>query len=121
MAKTMNHSEAKIQAEIVKTLRSSGYWCHSVPNDAAGSNAVRQGQQITMGLFPGVADLVVWLPGGRVMYLEVKTPTGKQSPAQVKFQARCDAAGIPYAVARSVESAVEEIAKIIKKSIDKDF
>ena len=110
-------NEAKIQAEIVKALRAAGFWCHSVPNNAAGGNAIRQGQEITIGLYPGVADLVVWLPGGRVMYMEIKTPTGKQSPAQVKFQARCEAAGIPYAVARSVEESL----KIIKKTIDKDI
>jgi hypothetical protein len=78
-------NEAKLQAEIVKALRAADYWCHSVPNDAAGSNAIRQGQQITMGLFPGVADLVVWLPGGRIGYMEVKTATGKQSTVQVEF------------------------------------
>jgi hypothetical protein len=112
-----NNQESSIQAAIVKALRSNNFFCHSVPNNAAGGNAVRQSQEITIGLFPGVADLVVWLPGGRVMYLEIKTPTGKQSPAQVKFQARCEAAGIPYAVARSVEDSL----KIIKKTIDKDI
>ena len=98
----MNHSESRIQAEIVKALHGAGIFCHSVPNEAAGSNAIRQGQMITMGLRPGVADLVVWLPGGRVAYIEVKAPGGKQSPAQVRFEARCKESGILYGVVRSV-------------------
>lgn len=99
----MNQTEAKIQAAIVKALHDAGVFCHSVPNEAAGSNAIRQGQMITMGLRPGVADLVVWLPGGRITYVEVKAPGGKQSPAQIRFEARCKEAGIPYGVVRSVD------------------
>lgn len=107
----MNHEEAKIQAAIVKALRQNGYFCHSVSNEAAGDNPVRQGQFITMGLYPGVADLVVWLPGGRVGYLEIKTATGKLSPNQEKFRDRCLSAGVPWGIARSVEEALFFIKK----------
>lgn len=98
----MKHDESKIQAAIVKHLSAEGIFCHSVPNEAAGSNRIRQGQMITMGLRPGVADLVVWLPEG-IAYVEVKTATGRQSPAQVRFQERCERAGIRYYLVRSVE------------------
>ena len=103
----MLNDEAHIQADIVKFLRTAGVFVHSVPNEAPGSNAIRQGQMITMGLFPGVADLVAWLPSG-IAYIEVKTETGKLSPRQEKFRARCAEYGVPYYVVRSV-SDVERI------------
>ena len=95
--------EDRIQASIVKYLRSVGIFCHSIPNEGAGRNgAIRTAQLITMGLFPGVGDLVVWWPTG-IGYLEVKTATGRQSERQKHFQEMCENHGIPYAVVRSVE------------------
>lgn len=101
--------EDKIQAAIVKYLRSVGVFAHSCPNEGAGKNgAVRTMQLKTMGLFPGVGDLIVWwhVKGkakAEVGYLEVKTKTGRQSDRQVHFQEKCEAEGIPYKVVRSVE------------------
>jgi len=96
-------SEAHIQAEIVKFLRSNKIMCHSIPNEGVGRDgAIRTAQLITMGLFPGVGDLVVWWPSG-IGYLEVKTATGRQSERQKHFQEMCENHGIPYAVVRSVE------------------
>lgn len=93
--------EAHIQAELVKILRGAGYLVHSIPNEAAASNAVRQGQLITMGLLPGVADLLAWSPLGVPVYIEVKSATGVQSPKQIKFQADIEALGVRYILARS--------------------
>jgi hypothetical protein len=110
----MKHEESLIQAEIVKFLSSVGVFCHSVANEAAGNNVVRQGQMITMGLRPGVADLVAWMPSG-VAYIEVKTQSGRQSPAQIKFELKCRDFGVPYYLVRSLE----EMEKIVKKSLKK--
>ena len=74
--------ESMIQAEIVRALRRMGYFVHSVPNEGAGTNPVRQGQLITMGLYHGVADLIVWLGSGKVAYVEVKDQKGKQTGHQ---------------------------------------
>ena len=112
----MTHPESILQAQIVKLLQSHGVFCHSCPNEGAAGNKVRTMQMITMGLRPGVADLVVWWPATPpvIGYLEIKTPTGKQSPAQVKFQARCIEAGVPYDLARSVEEVKILIDKNVK-------
>jgi hypothetical protein len=99
-----NISEAMIQADICKYLQSKKIFHHSVPNEGAGAGsgaAMRTMQLITMGLKPGVADLIVWWPWG-IGYVEVKTPVGVQSEAQKKFQARCIDHGIPYILVRSV-------------------
>ena len=98
--------EARIQADIVKFLvpyRRQGLLdFFSVPNEAA-ANPVRQGQLIAMGLRPGVSDLVVMLPEGRVLFLEVKNETGKQSDAQRSFEQTCHRLGFEYHVVRSVD------------------
>lgn len=95
--------EAHIQADIVKRLRAAGWLVHSIPNSAAGRNAVRQAQEITMGLLPGVADLLAWDRDGWPAYIEVKAPGGRQSPAQIKFEKKCEERDILYFVADSVE------------------
>ena len=107
----MKHDEAALQVEIVKALRNLGLFVHSVPNEAAGTNPVRQSQMISMGLFPGVADLVVWLPSGAIGYLEIKSKTGKLSERQERFRIRCEKAGHPYGVARSVSEAISWVSK----------
>lgn len=107
--------EDRIQAEIVKYLRGKEIFTHSVPNEGAGrANAVRTAQLVTMGLFSGVGDLVVWwntAGGVRIGYLEVKTATGRQSDRQRHFQDLCESHGIPYHVVRSVEDVREYMEK----------
>ena len=100
------NEEAKIQCEIVRYFQDQKIFCFSVPNEAAGSNAVRQGQMITMGLRPGVSDLIAFRPSRGVTFIEVKTQTGKQSPAQVRFQERCKDFGVEYHLVRSVDDAM---------------
>ena len=98
--------EAKIQADIVKYLiplrRSGALDFFSVPNEAA-ANPVRQGQLIAMGLRPGVSDLVLMFPEGKVIFMEVKNETGIQSPVQKAFEQKCKDLGFEYVLVRSVE------------------
>ena len=104
--------EARIQADIVQSLlplRKAGLLeFFSVPNEAAG-NPIRQGQLIAMGLRPGVADMVILLPGGRTAFMEIKNDTGKQRPAQRQFQELCASFGFPYRIVRSVAEAMEYV------------
>ena len=101
----MRESEAMIQAKIVKFLQLNKIFCFSVPNELAGGgkNAkIRTGRFVSLGLKKGVADLILWL-GPETIYMEVKTPTGRQSDAQKRFQKRCEDSGRRYVVVRSVE------------------
>ncbi len=50
----------------------------------------------------GVADLMP-IREGRVMFLEIKTDSGKQSPAQKEFERRVKRAGGEYHVIRDVD------------------
>ncbi len=99
--------EDRIQADIVRYLRKErNTFVFSIPNEGAGrNNAIRTSMLITMGLFPGVADLCVWWhtdDGIRIGYLEVKTKTGRQSDRQKHFQQMCEENDIPYHLVRSV-------------------
>ena len=111
----MEHVESRLQHSIVLWLQDKGVYCHSVPNEGAGrGGAVRTMQLTAMGLRPGVADLVIWWPHGRgveIGYLEVKTRTGILSERQKAFRRRCQEAGVPYDVVRSLEDVENVLAK----------
>jgi len=105
----MRHDESKIQVSICQWLQENGYYFFAVSNEAAGSNQVRSMQFVSMGLRAGVSDLVVVLPAGRVVFLEVKAPDGVQSDKQKKFQARVESMGHRYFIAKSVQDVIDKI------------
>lgn len=74
-----------------------------VPNE--GRRAPRTGGfQKRLGLLPGVADLVIVLPGGHVRFLELKREVGGTlSENQRAFRTACEANGSPYEVATTPE------------------
>ena len=51
----------------------------------------------------GVADIIVIGPRGRCLGLEVKSPIGRQSPDQKRFERELRAAGGDYAMVRRPE------------------
>lgn len=100
--------EELIHKAIVQYLKLAGaahhfYWLH-VPNGGS-RNKIEAANLKRMGVIPGVADLMIVPEGGRAHWLEVKSETGKQSPAQKAFAATMEALGSPYAVVRSVDEA----------------
>ncbi len=54
---------------------------------------------------PGVPDLVIVLQHGRVYWVELKTPTGRQSTHQKLFQEVVERRGHKYEIWRSVADA----------------
>lgn len=70
-----------------------------------GTAEVR-GYRIKFGVAnPGGADLIgLW--NGRFVAVEIKTPTGRQSPDQVRFQQLVESKGGEYVILRSVEDAM---------------
>lgn len=111
-------SEAKIQGEIYRwynntyCLKTNEPRCliFSVPNGGT-RNHVEATQLKATGLLPGVSDLIVihatysheWGLVRRVLFIEVKTETGKQTPQQIEFQERIKALGYDYHVVRSLD------------------
>ena len=57
---------------------------------------------ISTGLKKGVSDLIVLMPK-RVIFVEVKTPTGGQSPDQKDFESLVKNLGFEYYLVRSLQ------------------
>ena len=132
MPKKTNPLEDKIQADIVAYLQSLHIFRHSVPNEAAGTNAIKTMQLISMGLWGGAGDLIVWWPKDAdylehepadissvlptypvdIGYVEVKRPElGVQSEKQKSFERRCRRNGVTYMLAYSVEDIKTELKR----------
>jgi len=107
--------EADAQRAIVQALRvvlPRSSIVHHAANEVTGGDRpgkLRQAILVGMGIHPGFADLIV-LSGGKVLFLEVKSPTGRLSPAQVAFREAVLAQGFGWALVRSVEDALGALA-----------
>jgi hypothetical protein len=95
-------SESQIQAAIVRALSQLGFLVIHVPNQAT------RGRQRYSGLMPGAPDLIV-IGKGRVWFLEVKKPGGKQSQAQIIVQRLIEERGFRYYVVHSVDEALNVV------------
>lgn len=104
--------EDAIQASIVEFLCIAAHpkllWWHT-PNGAMVKDSARI-YFARLGVIPGVPDLCFVLPDRTAAFMEVKSATGRQSPEQKAFQARCEAIGTPYVVVRSSYEAEAVLA-----------
>jgi hypothetical protein len=107
--------EADLQRAIVQALRTvlpKGSIVHHSANEVAGGDRrsrLRQAMLVGMGVHPGFADLIV-LSGGRVLFLEVKSPTGRLRPEQRAFREEVQAQGFGWALVRSLDDALGALA-----------
>ena len=106
-------SETQIQRAIVQwfqlALHPNVAWC-AIPN---GGYRRRVEARIMKGLgtVPGAPDLVLWFPPGKSLCIEVKTETGRTSESQFFFHAKLQWCGIPIAVVRSLDDAIEAVKR----------
>lgn len=108
-------TEDQIQQAIVQYYRNNYCLIHhsprcmifSIPNEGKPN-------MIYTGLYPGAADLYVHHMG-QEMFVEVKTPTGTQSPNQKKFEQHCIQMDVPYYLVRSLEEFKQLILPDRKK------
>jgi len=66
---------------------------------------IRNPRRLSTGLPPGFSDLFGVIPGGRAVFIEVKSLTGRATPEQEKFLGQMAKAGACAGVARSPEDA----------------
>jgi hypothetical protein len=102
-------SEHSLQVQLLTLLDTAAkpevYW-FAIPN--AGRRSLRMGAHMKHeGLKSGVADLCFMLPAGRSAWLELKKPGSYQTIEQKGFQARCARLEHPYAVAKTLDQAIE--------------
>ena len=74
----------------------------AIPN-ASRRTANGRPMNAAPGLLPGAPDLIVALPKGRVLWLEVKAPKGRPSSHQITVHGRLNSLGHICAVVRSIE------------------
>lgn len=84
-------------------------WWHS-PN-GGGRSKIEAAIFKRMGVKPGVPDIAVILPGGRVGFIELKAGNGRVSPAQRAFADALMERGCQCVEARSLEEVAETLAR----------
>jgi hypothetical protein len=112
----MKNNEDILQSEIVKWYNNS--YClkfqnprgviFSVPN-GGNRNKIEAMKFKATGLLAGVSDLIVILPNGILLFIEIKTDFGNQQPNQIDFQNLVTALGFHYHIIRSLEQFKELI------------
>jgi len=103
--------EADTQRAIVTALRivlprsAIVHHCANEVTEAGPRGVRRQAILVGMGVYAGFADLIV-LSEGRVLFLEVKSKTGRLRPTQIGFRDAVRAQGFGWALVRSVDDAL---------------
>lgn len=106
--------EDKLHIAIVNLLRATAlpgvvYW--HCPN--GGLRSKREAARFrAMGVLAGVADISISLPGGRFLFLEVKSQRGVVSKEQRGFLDAMVANGHFVAVVRSLEDAAKALSSV---------
>ena len=85
-------------------------------NEQAGTGTVQQrmrfGQMRKLsGVLSGAPDLTLFLPGGRVLLVELKAPKGVMSDAQKDLHPRLAALGHVVCIVRSLEEMKEALVR----------
>ena len=107
--------EADAQRAIVQALRfglprdAIVHHCANEVTEAGSRGQIRQSILVGMGLYAGFADLIV-ISGGRVLFLEVKSPSGRLRKSQEVFRDTVCAQGFGWALVRSVDDALGALA-----------
>ena len=107
--------EADAQRAIVQALRFALprdaiiQHCANEVTEAGPRGAKRQSILVGMGVHTGFADLIV-ISGGRVLFLEVKSQTGRLRKAQEVFRDTVITQGFGWALVRSVDDALGALA-----------
>ena len=107
--------EADAQRAIVQSLRVALprdaiiHHCANEVTEPGSRGQVRQSILVGMGVHTGFADLIV-ISGGRVLFLEVKSQTGRLRKSQEVFRDIVCAQGFGWALVRSLDDALGALA-----------
>ena len=107
--------EADLQRTVVQALRFALprtaiiHHCANEVTEAGTRGARRQAILVGMGVHAGFADLIV-ITGGRVLFLEVKSQTGRLRKSQEVFRDTVCGQGFAWALVRSVDDALGALA-----------
>ena len=111
-------SEDKIQQEIF--MYAQNKYCTKMDNPQCVIFAVPNQNQFKLtkiGVVAGVSDMIMILLD-KVIFLEIKTDTGKQSDKQKEFEEKVNKLGHHYFILRSVEDFINNIEKILLNKLN---
>lgn len=100
-------NETQIQNAIRAVLSEIGI----VRRNNVGTYLTPYGKPIVIGI-PGEPDLTLFTKTGETIFIEIKTPTGRQSDKQKHFQKVVESYGFRYMIMRSVEDAKKLISEV---------
>ncbi len=106
--------EDHLQMAVACELRRRGVLFAADQNE--GRRSLRDGaRRKAMGMAAGEPDLRIYLPGGRVVFIELKTNAGRLSPAQEWRQEQLRQLGhrVETVYARTPRDAVDRVREII--------
>jgi len=107
--------EADAQRAIVQALRVAlprdaiVHHCANEVTEAGSRGQIRQSILVGLGVHAGFADLIV-ISDGRVLFLEVKSQTGRLRKSQEVFRDTVCAQGFGWALVRSLDDALGALA-----------
>lgn len=111
--RSLGPSEHKIQVHLMDYLRYAArpeIYYFAIPNQS-NRHIASAAKMKAEGVRSGVADLCFMLPDGRAGWLEMKKPGGSMSPTQKAFRDRCHMLGHRWALAKSIDEALEVLTK----------
>lgn len=114
-------SEREIQRQIIDWLNLAlpfGSVVHHAANEAAPdparskrATAAYFGNRRKDGVLDGFPDLILLIPPGRAVLLEVKKHNGRVQPEQDELLCRISVAGFPVGVVRSTEDTRDVLTR----------
>ena len=110
-----SYGESQFQRNVIQCLRLNRIYCFSVPN-GIHSSVLQAKIAKAEGVLHGVSDIIILLPGGKTIFVEVKNPNGKgrQSPAQKEFEQTVTKLGFEYKIWDKWEQ-VQEFVKEVQR------
>lgn len=111
--KTIQLELTKLHCRAFRTNVGEGWTGQSVRR-ADGSVVIQHARRFQTGLPVGFPDLLVILPNGRVVFMEVKTATGRVRPEQKQMHEFLENMHQHHCIVRSVEDAVKIIKRILE-------
>jgi hypothetical protein len=108
--KMIKQSEQSLSRQVVQYLRLSKVMFFHPANESRRT-IWEQKQFKDNGGIAGTPDLCLMFNCGRLVFLELKTETGRQSPTQKEFQANAESRGFNYYIARNLDNVIELLKK----------
>lgn len=100
-----NLSERNVMDQVTHLLSLSGLWWHRNNTGAVKLTYKGKVRYVRYGV-PGMPDYTVYLPDGRIWWIEAKSSTGTLRPEQQAWMDRAAEHGHLHTLARSVDDVL---------------